>query len=314
MTLEARSWRKDLLSELLRSIRLRKSVYFRPELRAPWGISLGNHGTVFHIVTSGKCWLEVEGVTGPLRLSAGDFALFPRGHVHVIRDARTTPSVDFFELIKRNIPDPARMFRAGGSGPVTRLICGAMQFQSSATVPFLADLPPLIVVKGEKGRAPRWLQGTIMQIVDELESGRGGADAVVTRLGDVLFIRAVGAYLDNMDEAELGWLAGLRDEQVGRALALLHANPHKSWTVASLSDQVGMSRTTFAEKFLRLVGEPPICYLTRLRLEVAAVRLRSSDDRLKAISVAAGYSSAAAFSKAFKRHVGISPGGYRRAR
>jgi AraC-like DNA-binding protein len=315
MPIKAHSSPRDLLAELLRSIRLRKSIYFRPEFRAPWGIRIDRPMTTFHIVTHGMCWLELDGATDPLRLSAGDLVVLPRGHAHVIRDAPTTPAVDFFELIKRSTPDATRKIRAGGNGRVTRFLCGAMQFQSGVTDSLLAILPSLIVVKGQKGRSPRWLQATIMQIVDELGSDRGCTEAVVTRLGDVIFIHAASAHLDkSLDGAKLGWLAGLRDEQVGRALALLHARPHEPWTLETLADHLGIGRTTLAEKFSRLVGEPPIRYLTRLRLDAASVLLRSSDDKLGAIAAAVGYSSVAAFAKAFKRQVGTTPGDYRRAR
>lgn len=315
MRVVADSWRQDLFTDLLRTIRLRDSVYFRPELRAPWGFSLADKHTAFHIVARGQCWLEVTGMAKPMLLSSGDFVVLPRGDAHVMRDAPSTQAVDFFDLVKCHDPDKKGTFRAGGRGSVTKLLCGGMVFENGVTNSLLALLPPLIHVKQLGERAAPWLPATITLIVEELGSDRLGAEVVVTRLADILFIQAVRAYLDeNVDKAEPGWLAALRDNQIGRALALLHAQPHEPWTVASLAHRVALSRSTFATKFAHLVGEPPLRYLTRFRLNAASRRLRSSDAKLSAIAAAVGYESVAAFVKAFKRHLGATPGEYRRAR
>jgi AraC-like DNA-binding protein len=307
------SWRQTLIADLLQSIRLRSSVYFRPELAAPWGCSMAGRGTAFHIVASGTCWLEVWGVQQRTKLSGGDLVVVPRGTAHALRDAPTSQTVDFFDLARNHGGEKNRVFRAGGTGAITRLVCGGTQFENGATDPLLALLPPFIHVKGEEGSAAPWLQATMMHLVEELDSDRPGAEAVVTRLADILFIQAVRLYLDQHATAESGWLAALRDEQIGRALALLHTQPHQPWTVASLAERVAVSRSAFAANFARLVGEPPLHYLTRLRLNAASLRLQSSNDTLQAIAASAGYRSVAAFSKAFKRQVGITPGEYRRA-
>ena len=251
----------------------------------------------------------------PVLLSGGDFVVLPRGDAHAMRDAPSTQTPDFFDLVKRGAPDKTGAFRAGGRGRVTRLMCGGMQFENGVTDPLLALLPRLIHVKQIGERAAPWLQATVAYIVEELESDRAGSGAVVTRLADILFIQAVRAHLDeNVDRAASGWLAALRDNQIGRALALLHAQPYEPWTVASLARRVAFSRSTFATKFAQLVGEPPLRHLTRLRLNAASDRLRSSDAKLSAIAASVGYQSVAAFAKAFKRYVGLTPGEYRRGR
>lgn len=164
----------------------------------------------------------------PVLLSDGDFVVLPRGAAHLMRDARTTPAADFFDLIKRSAPNARKLFRAGGSGAVTRLVCGGMRFGNGATDPLLANLPPLIVVKRRTARPALWLQAIVAQILEELESDRSGAEAVVTRLADILFIQAVRAYFeDNTDGAKSGRLAAARDKHIGQALALLHAEPEK---------------------------------------------------------------------------------------
>jgi AraC-like DNA-binding protein len=288
-------------------------VYFRPELAAPWGISVAPHGTTFHIVSHGSCLLQLKGVETPVPLSAGDFAVVTRGVAHTLRDAPSTRAVDVFTLAKRCTPDRNLVFRAGGNGAITRLVCGRMFFESSIN-PLLAILPPLLHVKGIKEGGRPWLRLTTEYVLAELDASRAGAAEVATRLADILFIQAVRAYFDdNADTAQAGWLAALRDRQIGRALALLHGDPHHPWTIASLARHLAVSRSAFAARFKELVGEPPLRYLTRLRVNAAASRLRSTDDKLSAIARQTGYESVAAFVKSFKRHMGVTPGDYRHA-
>jgi len=307
------SWRDKLVADLIQSVRLGSTIYFCPELGAPWGFSIVEHGCIFHIIVKGRCLIEVADLANPVELVAGDFVVVPHGDAHIMRDSIESSTVDFFELAKRSGPDSTGAFRAGGEGAVTKLVCGGMQFENERIDPLLAMLPPLIHVKGNNGKAAHWLRATVTQVLGELESSRAGAKSVVTRLADILFIRAVRSYFErNCDNAEFGWLAAIRDPQIGPALALLHNRMHEDWTVAALARQVGLSRSLFAEKFTQLVGEPPLRYLKRLRLNAAARRLRSSRDKLSAIAAASGYESAAAFAKAFKRSLGRTPGDYRR--
>ena len=314
-TISPSDWREKLFADLLQSVHLRSSVYFRPELGAPWGFRVADHGTAFHIVADGKCWVQVTGATEEVELVAGDFVVIPRGDAHLMRDSTASIIVDFFELAKRSAPDNKGVFRAGGSGVVTKLVCGGMQFDNGATDPLLAVLPPLIHVKGKGGKGATWLQATVSQILEELDSSGAGAQAVVTRLADILFIKAVRTYFEqNIDTAQYGWLAAIRDPHIGPALAQLHARLEEAWTVASLARREALSRSLFAEKFAELVGEPPLRYLKRLRLNEAAIRLRATNDKLSAIAVDTGYESAAAFTKAFKRILGKTPGEYRRNR
>lgn len=315
MNINNDGWREDLIDNLLHSIRFRCSAFYQPEFRAPWGYTIGDKGPTFHIVSHGKCWVEVKGMAKPVQLSAGDFVVLPRSDSHVIRDSPTTRVVDFFDSLKGRAVTKKGAFSAGGEGSITRMVCGGMRSENGATDPFLAVLPPLIRVKGRGKDVAPWLRQTVSHVFEELGSGRIGAAAVVTRLADILFMQAVHAYLDeNIDLAESGWLAALRDKQIGQALVLLHDKPHQSWTVAELADRVALSRSAFAARFTQLVGEPPLRYLTRLRLNAASARLRSGNDKLRVIADTAGYDSVPAFAKAFKRHLGVTPGEYRRSR
>ena len=257
----------------------------------------------------------MRGLATPVRLFAGDLGFLPRGDRYALKDSPDTHPVDFFDFVERHPPDKKRVLRAGGGGAITKLVCGGMRFENGATDPLLAVLPPLIHWAARYADSAPRLRLTVEHVIEELDSDRPGSESVITRLAEILFIEAVRMYLDeNMDAAKSGWLVALRDQQVGQALALLHAQPHDPWTVASLADRVALSRSAFATKFAQLVGEPPLRYLTRLRLNAAGERLRSGDAKLSAIAAAVGYESVAAFVKAFKRYLGVTPGEYRRAR
>lgn len=312
MRTAADSWRTPLLDDLLRGVRLRSSVLFRLEFGAPWGISIPDRGTAFYVLARGCCWLHVKADAKPVRLSAGDFVVVTRGDAHILRDRPETAVVDFFELVKRHAQGTDRIVRAGGEGRVTRFVCGVMQFENGDTNPLVVILPRLLHVKATEQDARPWLGLTVKHVLAELDSGDIGMAEVVTRLVDILFIQAVRSYFEeNADTAEFGWLAAIRDQRIGPALALLHGQLDKPWTIASLARQVAMSRSAFANAFTKLVGEPPIRYLTRIRIHAAATRMRSSDDGLKAVAAATGYESVAAFTRAFRRQMGITPGEYR---
>jgi len=336
-------WQEQLLSDLLGSIRVRSSILFRPSLGAPWGFTVdltsqfntlvrigalgpqlaealppGAIRTPFHIVTDGSCWLKPSTHSRPISLAAGDFVMFPRCRSHTMLDAPLTPSVSLVDLLRSQVPangasDGVREVRFGGAGEVTRLMCGGIRFENVNTHPLLAILPPVVHVKAGQGGNASWLGPVVDQIVAEYSSNRLGREATINRLTDIIFIGAIRSFFEEgLSTAKTGWLAAVRDERIGRAIALLHADPTRSWTVESLYDQVAMSRFALAGRFTALVGEPPLRYLTRLRLDVAAHRLRHTKDKLSVIAVAAGYSSAAAFCRAFQRHVGSAPGAFRR--
>ncbi|HWW83363.1 MAG TPA: AraC family transcriptional regulator [Vicinamibacterales bacterium] len=305
-------WRNALFDSLLRGIRIQSTVFFRPEFRAPWGVNIARDCGVFHIVHQGSCWLQVKGVDEPVELSEGDFTVITHGTPHVMRDQLSSPTENFFELVKRN---GNGSFSFGGEGAVTRLVCGGMTFENRASNPLLAILPPVLHVRRTEPDAKRWLGHTTEHVVSELDSPGAGAAEVVTRLADILFIRAVRTYFDrNIETASSGWLAAVRDVQIGRALAMLHSQPQQSWTVPTLARQLAMSRSAFAARFTELVGEPPLRYFTRLRINAAAARLRSGNEKLSVIAAAAGYESVAAFVRSFRRHIGMTPGDYRHFR
>ncbi|HEX8798613.1 MAG TPA: AraC family transcriptional regulator [Terriglobales bacterium] len=305
------SWQRPLLDDFLRRIRLRSCVSFRSEFRSPWGISIARSRAIFHIVQRGNCWLQIGDLAPPTQLSEGDIAVFPRGDAHTLRNQASTPTVDFFNLVNTAASgETQRVF--GGNGTATRLLCVGARFESGVSNPLAAMLPPVLLMKRSEQSSTATLALAAQQILTEMDHGEAAAGEAVTRVLDILFIKAVGAYFDqNAETAESGWLAAFRDERIGRALSNLHENPEKPWTVDSLARTAALSRSAFAARFKEFLGEPPLHYLARIRINTAAIRLLSTDESLKSIATIAGYESVAAFVKSFKRIMGVTPGEYR---
>jgi AraC-like DNA-binding protein len=267
----------------------------------------------FHVITNGKCLLEVERANRSLMLRSGDLVILPHGHAHVLRDHPKTPPTALEDLLAKHTLDDQRTLRHGGRGALTTMLCGGFRFEDREISPLLLALPPVMHIQGARGRSVPWLGLTLKYIVSEVGSQHAGSATVLTRLSDILFIQTARSYFSSAADSESGWLRGLRDAQIGRALALIHSRPAEPWTVASLAAQVAMSRSAFSAKFAALVGEAPLQYVTRRRLQKAAQLLRTTPMKLSTIARQAGYDSDMAFNKAFKRFVGVTPGAYRRA-
>jgi AraC-like DNA-binding protein len=304
----------DVLTDVLQTVRVNAVCYGRVELTAPWGFQAdATADALFHVVLRGACVLEVDGVDGEVQLSSGDLFALPHGNAHVLRDASGTPARPLAELLACKNESGDRVARYGGGGSAATLVCGAFHFEDQRNNPLLNVLPPLILIRGEEGRAVQWLEPTLQFIAAEAVSDQPGAQTVLSRLADILFIQIVRAHLAGASEKDRGWLRALAEPQIGAALSLIHQDPAHAWTVASLAQRVGMSRSTFAGRFTELVGEPPLHYVTRWRMQKAAGLLRDGRATLADIADRVGYESEAAFSKAFKRWVGSAPGAYRKA-
>lgn len=304
----------DVLTDVIDSLRLTSSLYCRTELSAPWGMELAqSEAAHFHVVEQGTCslWLSDDGTA--IALKGGDLVVLPHGRGHLLVDHPRTATLPLDRLAPSHQSGAYPLVRHGGGGTVTRMICGSFRFQRRATHPLLALLPPLIHVRGQQGRVQPWLEPTLRFLADESHGQLPGARTIITRLTDIIFVQAVRAWLSELPEGEGGWLGALRDHQIGPALAQIHREPSAPWTVASLAEQAAMSRSAFASRFTRLVGEPPMAYAVRWRMHLAAIWLRDDDLDLSEIARRAGYESEPAFSKAFKRHHGVSPGAFRRA-
>jgi AraC-like DNA-binding protein len=299
----------DPLGETLHLLRLTGTLYCRSELTAPWGIDMPPFEgcMMFHVVTGGHCWLEVQGEE-PRLLEQGSLALVPQGNGHCIRSSPSDAVVPLFDIPVEQISDRYEIMRYGGAGELTRLTCGVVRFDHVAGRQLIALLPPVLQIDARNEDEGSWLQSTLRFIAREASELRPGGETVITHLADILIIQAIRAWIDSVPETERGWLAALRDKQVGRALAAMHREPEKDWSVASLAREVGMSRSGFSARFTGLVGESAMRYLTRWRMQLARIRLKESSDSLAVLADRFGYQSEAAFSRAFKREFGVPPG------
>lgn len=304
----------DALTEALNGLRLRSTLHCPSELSGAWGLCVQSKGGApFYIVLHGSGWLEVEGLE-PLRLEAGDFVILPHDTPHTLRDAPDSPAQSLFRLLEQYPPGEDGIWRFGGGGKTTVAIGGCFYFEEAPTSPLLRALPPLLHVRGEQGKVVAWLEPTLQFIASEARSGRPGAETVIARLSDVLFIQAVRAYVGSLPEGAGSWLRAMTDPQIGQALTLIHQNPEHPWKVETLSAEVAMSRSAFAARFTQLIGEPPLQHVTRWRIHKAARLLGENRRSVAEVATMVGYQSEAAFSRRFKQWTGQAPTAYRHGR
>jgi AraC-like DNA-binding protein len=323
----------DTLSDVLRTVRLKGAVFFYVSGGSEWAAETpvstnfgpalmpgAEHVMPYHVIASGNCWAGIIGEP-PVRLDAGDVVLFPHGDAHVMSSApgmRAKPAMAwFFETKIDRLP--IRITYEGTKGPtlsppgqvgLTTVVCGFISCDLKPFNPLLAALPPLMKLsQGDGGWSVQFLQ----QAVAESHAGRPGSEAMLARMSEMLFVDAVRRHAESLSPEGSGWLAGLRDRFVGRALALLHENPAQDWTIDELSRQVGLSRSALHERFMQYLGEAPMHYLARWRMQVASGLLRSSNATVASIALDVGYDSEAAFARAFKRMVGMPPAAWRRS-
>jgi AraC-like DNA-binding protein len=305
----------DPLGEALHVVRMDRSFTSSCEFGAPWGLELPAFPdtVMFHVVTAGRCWVEVPG-EAPRFLQPGDLALVPHGQGHRLASAPGLPGPRLFDLPRVVAGERYEVLRQGmdGGGEVAHLVCGTVRFDHPAARQLVALLPRLLVVDGAASPEGDWIRTTVRFLAAEAAALRPGGDAVITRLADVLVIQAIRDWIDRDPAARVGWLGALRDPQLGRAIALIHRDPARPWSVADLAHEVAMSRSAFAARFAELVGEPPMRYLARWRMQVAATCLRERGAAVAEVALGLGYGSEAAFSRAFKRTVGVPPGAVRR--
>lgn len=305
----------DPLGEVLHALRMTGTFYCRSELTAPWGLALPPlEGCLwFHVVTSGRCLLKVDGEAAAQVLVPGELALVPHGAGHTLVSEPGAPTPQVQSLSREQLGERYEVLRHGGGGTLTALVCGAVSFEHPAAHQLVRLLPPLLHVQASGAPERAWLQSTLLLMAAESERPRPGGETVITRLADVLVIQAVRAWMETRQRTtQTGWLGALQDRQVGQALCCIHREPERDWTVASLARKAGMSRSAFAARFTRLVGEPAMHYLARWRMHVAEDLLRRGELGLGEAAGRLGYQSEAAFSRAFKRVVGVPPGQVRR--
>lgn len=306
----------DPLAHALHLLRMRGGFYCRSELSAPWALEMPPvaDSVSFHLVVSGEMWLEVPG-SATARLLPGDFVIVPHGSGHVMRSDPSITSagspgpVDL--LPQTMIGDHYSVLHYGGGGEHSTLVCGVVEFDHPTARRLVALLPPLLRMDTTGPTRHSAPTQVLSLMAEEAQHVQPGGEAVLTRLADILVIMAIRSWIDSAPAARHGWIGALQDPQVGRALAAVHHAPERPWTVESLAREAAMSRSAFAARFTELVGEPAMRYVGRWRMESATVALQDGAT-IAELASRSGYESEAAFSKAFKRITGASPGSVRR--
>ena len=301
----------DPLGEALHLLRMSGTFYARCEFTAPWGLEIPPipDTVMLHVMTFGRCTLEVE--RERCELESGDLVLVPHGAGHLLASGARVRVAKLHDVPREEMGESYEFLRHGGGGAAATMICAAVRFDHPAARQLVDLLPKVIHVKAWTSSQVEWIQSTLRLMAAESREVRPGGATVVTRLADILVIQAIRSWIEQDAAAQSGWLGAFRDKQIGHAIAAIHRDPAQEWTVESLADVAAMSRSAFAARFKELVGEPPMEYVTGWRMRVAAMWLREDGATVADLANRLGYQSEAAFSRAFKRVIGVAPGGVR---
>lgn len=331
----------DVLSDVLRVVRLSGAVFFTTEFSAPWALDSPNPNllasvvmpeadclVLFHILTEGECIVECAGLP-PVRMQAGDVVIFPHGERHMMRSHAEAQPIPLGSVFSQGSPDGLPQVTFGGGGKKSRFICGYLNCDQKFN-PMAKSLPTMLLVRsrdeyaveaidkdGAKpahvtGGSRTWLGTTLKFTISEAKMARPGNAAMLGRLTELMFVEILRQYMQQLPEGQGGWLAGLNDAFVGKALRLIHANPERNWTVSELAREAATSRSVLAQRFTELVGESPMRYLAAWRIQVAKQMLRDEAGAIAEVSARVGYESEAAFNRAFKRATGSPPASWRK--
>jgi AraC-like DNA-binding protein len=314
----------DALSDVLRVVRLKGGVFLHAEFTAPWCLlsqvapkDLGSmlegaeHLVLYHYVVEGRMSAQV-GDGQPVEIEAGEVVIFPHNDAHLLGSQVDLPPVPTAQVVRASPGGGLWTIRHGGGGEQTRIVCGFLGCDKLEGNPLAGALPPVLRFDTRQGNSAAWMKSSLEFAADEIAARRAGSQTVLAKLSELLFVEALRRYVEGLPEEQTGWLAGLKDPFVSRALSLLHGRLAREWTVDDLGREVGLSRSSLADRFTRLIGEPPMRYLARWRIQVAAHQLRNSDMPLARIAEQVGYESEAAFNRAFKRSFGVPPAAWRR--
>ena len=246
-------------------------------------------------------------------IGAGEVVLLPRNDMHLMGSDLSLPPVHGRDIIQPPKDGGLFSIQHGGAGTRTRMICGFLGCASAEGNPVISTLPPLLKLSAEQSGAAEWIRSTFQYAAEEVAAGRPGSETVLAKLSELLFVEAVRRYAETLPDGQTGWLAGLREPHVARALALMHRDINRRWTVDDLGREVGLSRSALAERFIRLIGMPPMHYLASWRMQVATAKLRNTSASLAQVAEIVGYDFEAAFSRAFKKAFGAAPATWRRS-
>jgi AraC-like DNA-binding protein len=312
----------DALSEVLRAVTLESAFFYNAEFSAPWSFRSPEscklapyinrspgHVIVYHLLIEGKAYARL----GDERLAIvpGEVIIFPHGDSHSLESGPCATTVNGEAELQRIFSEGLKLCRIGGGGEVARFVCGYMVCEPKLSEVLLTGLPGMFKVNVRSDESGQWVENSIRYSIVDAEASGAGGSAVLAKLCEALFAETLRRYMRSLPEQQTGWLAGARDPEVGKALALLHRQPAAPWTIAGLARQVGVSRSVLAERFRQYLGEPPLSYLTRWRLQLGAQLLNSTSHSVGQIASKVGYESEQAFNRAFKRKFGNPPARYR---
>ena len=316
----------DALSDLLHTVKLNGALFLEARFTAPWcaevhpsygaaeALAAFNPVVFFHILTEGRCRVRLASGGEPIELAGGDLILMPQGDTHLLGSDLQLAPVDSDSLMRPPVVGGMATIEHGGGGDEARFLCGFMSCDKTLCRVLLDALPRLLRVPLGNGPAAGWLMALARRGAQENNAPGPGSGTMLAKLAELLFVEAMRSYIESLPQQQTGWLAGLRDRYVGRALTLMHEQPAREWTADDLAQQVGLSPSALRQRFSDLLGQPPMQYLTRWRLALAASMLRSSDVAIARIAEEFGYESESAFNRAFKREFEVPPAAWRRQR
>jgi AraC-like DNA-binding protein len=317
----------DVLSEVLRTVKLEGALFFNAEFSAPWCLRSAasarmapylrpgaGHVILYHFLIEGRATIQLPGGEQKQELAAGDIVILPHGDPHLLGNGPAYMAVDSLKTFSRSLKDSLQLTRFGGGGEITRFVCGFMACEPRLSEVFLAGLPRILKVHVADGPSGQWIRDSILFSVSRVNGSVAGSGLVLAKLSEVLFVETLRVYMNALPPDQLGWLAGARDPAIGKVLALLHKDPARPWSITDFAKSVGLSRTRFVERFRRFLGKSPMVYLAEWRLKLAAEILQSTEDSVAAVAEAVGYGSEASFNRAFRREFGRPPARFRRDR
>ncbi|HEY1999380.1 AraC family transcriptional regulator [Paraburkholderia sp.] len=319
----------DAVSDVLRIVRLSGAVYLNGTFTAPWCLIGRTDAALcaaylprservvsYHLITEGSCWAQLAGnPASAIHLNAGELLVVPQGETHLMGSSLDLSPMPVEMLLSRQMeamPGEVMTLSYGAGGMPTRIVCGFLACDDTLSNPLLSSLPRIFKIDMRNDPRAAWLESSLRFAAAEAADSRAGSTVVLARLSELLFVEAIRCCIEALPADQTGWLAGVRDRFVGRALSLLHAQPVHAWTVDELARKVGLSRSALAQRFTDLLGQPPMQYLARWRMQIAAQELLISNKTLAAIAEQIGYESEAAFSRAFRREFGMPPAGWRK--
>jgi len=314
----------DALSDLLHAVKLNGALFLEAGFTAPWCVEVHpgygaaemlrplNPVMFFHILTDGHCRVRLAEGGDPIELAAGDLILMPQGDTHLLGSDLQLVPVDSDSLLRPAPLGGMLTIDHGGGGDQARFLCGFLSCDKALCRPLLEALPRLLRVPLGDSPAAAWLMSLARRGAQENTAPGPGSGTLLAKLAELLFVEAMRRYVEALPKQQTGWLAGLHDRYVGRAITLMHERPAHDWTVDELADLVGLSRSALAQRFADLLGQPPMQYLTRWRLVLAAAALRSGNRVIALVAEESGYESESAFNRAFKREFGMPPAAWRR--